>query len=73
MHYYSMSPNCELMIMLYDPFNDRYGDFFAPLAASAYLSVVLLNTSHILRGKEHTFGGRKKKKRLQGSSWGFFF
>lgn len=39
------------MIILYDPFNDSYGDFFffAQLVFSTYLSVVLLNTSHTLR------------------------
>lgn len=57
MRYYSMCSNCKTMIILYDPFNDRYGDFFFPqLVFSTYLSVVLLHTSHNLRGKERKFG-----------------
>ena len=56
MRYYSMCSNCKMMIILYDPFNDRYGDFFSQLVFSTYLSEALLNTSHNLRGKEHKFG-----------------
>lgn len=43
MRYYSMCSNCKMMIILYDPFNDRYGEFFffAQLVFSTYLSVVL--------------------------------
>jgi len=37
------------------------GIFFAQLVFSTYLSMVLLNTSHHLRGKEHKFGGRIEK------------
>lgn len=67
MRYYSMCSNCKTMIILYDPFNDRYGDFlfisffFAQLVFSTYLSVVLLNTSHNLRVKEQKFGTSLEK------------
>lgn len=37
------------------------GIFFAQLVFSTYLSVVLLNTSHNLRGKEHKFGTSLEK------------
>lgn len=64
MRYYSVCSNCKTMIILYDPFNDRYGDFFfffAQLVFSTYLSVVLFNTSRNLRGKEQKFGTSLEK------------
>lgn len=74
MCFYSVCSNCKMMIILCDPFNDRYGDFFfAQPVFSAYLSVVLLNTSHNFRDMEHKFGGGVEKNAPNRNLTGLFF